>query len=70
MRKHTGNQKPMRTRNKMNFNAIRKMATTMNINTYRMKKIDIIRAIQRAENNIECYGTQRVNNCDEDACLA
>lgn len=54
----------------MNFNAIRKMATTMNINTYRMKKIDIIRAIQRAENNIECYGTQRVNNCDEDACLA
>jgi len=53
----------------MNFNAIRKMATTMNINTYRMKKIDIIRAIQRAENNIECYGTQRVNNCHEDACL-
>jgi hypothetical protein len=34
-----------------------------------MKKTDVIRAIQRAENNIECYGTQRVDMCDEDACL-
>ncbi|MDL1973656.1 MAG: SAP domain-containing protein [Desulfobacteria bacterium] len=53
----------------MNFNAIRKMAKAMNINTYRMKKRDIIRAIQRTEQNIECYGTQRAHNCPENACL-
>ncbi len=52
----------------MNFNEIRKMAKNMSINTYRMKKMDMIRAIQRAENNIECYGTQRVENCHEDGC--
>jgi len=44
----------------MKFNEIRKMAKGMQINTYRMKKTDIIRAIQKAENNIECYGTERI----------
>ena len=53
----------------MNFNEIRKMAKSMGISTYRMKKMDMIRAIQRAENNIECYSTQRVENCYEDGCL-
>jgi hypothetical protein len=53
----------------MDFNAIRKMANTMNINTYRMKKVDIIRAIQRTENSMECYGTERASNCDELTCL-
>lgn len=52
----------------MNFNEIRKMAKSMGINTYRMKKMDMILSIQRAENNIECYGTQRVENCHEDGC--
>jgi len=53
----------------MKFNEIRKMAKGMQINTYRMKKTDIIRAIQKAENNIECYGTERIMNCNEDICL-
>ena len=53
----------------MKFNEIRKMAKGMQINTYRMKKTDIIRAIQKVENNIECYGTERIKNCNEDKCL-
>jgi len=53
----------------MNFNQIRKMAKEMGVNTYRMKKTDIIRAIQKAEHSIECYGTQRVTECMEDSCL-
>ena len=53
----------------MKFNEIRKMAKGMQINTYRMKKTDIIRAIQKAENNIECYGTERIMHCNEDICL-
>ena len=53
----------------MHFNNIRKMAKNMGINTYRMKKIDAIHAIQQAENNIECYGTERVAYCNEHTCL-
>lgn len=53
----------------MKFNEIRKIAKGMQINTYRMKKTDIIRAIQKLENNIECYGTERIKNCNEDKCL-
>ncbi len=53
----------------MKFNQIRKMAREMGINTYRMKKTDIIRSIQRTENSIECYGTDRVTRCREESCL-
>jgi len=53
----------------MNFNEIKRIAKGMGINTYGMKKIDVIRSIQRAENNINCYATQRVDVCNEDACL-
>ncbi len=45
------------------------MAKGMDIYTHRMKKTDIIRAIQRAENNIECYGTNRVDSCHEQSYL-
>ncbi len=53
----------------MTFNEIRKMAGGMGINTYRMKKADLVRRIQQAENNIECYGTERVAYCNEHECL-
>ncbi len=53
----------------MKFNDIRKMAKGMKINTYRMKKADIIHAIQNKENNIECYGTDRVTFCNEKSCI-
>ena len=53
----------------MRFQDIQKMAKGMDINTYRMKKTDMIRAIQREENNIQCYGTHRVDICEEEACL-
>jgi len=53
----------------MNFNEIRKMAMDMDINTHRMKKPDLIHAIQRAENNIECFGTPRADYCHEEICL-
>ena len=52
----------------MTFTEIQKMAKSMGINTYRMKKTDMIRSIQRAEKNIDCYNTERVKNCHENAC--
>ena len=53
----------------MKFNEMRKMAKNMDIKTYRMNKLDLIQAIQRTENNIECFGTQRVDTCREGKCL-
>jgi len=53
----------------MRFQDIRKMAKSMDVNTYGMKKMDVIHAIQGAENNIECYGTERVESCNEHECL-
>jgi len=53
----------------MDFNEIRTMAKDMGINTYRMKKAEMILNIQRAEDNIDCYGTARVEHCSEDECL-
>ena len=53
----------------MKFHEIRNMAKGMGIKKYNnMKNIDLIRAIQRAENNIACYGTQRVDSCQEETC--
>jgi hypothetical protein len=53
----------------MNFNQIRKMATGMGINTYRMKKHYMIQEIQKAENNVPCFGTSRIDSCNELDCM-
>lgn len=53
----------------MTINEIRTKAKNMGINTTKMKKPDMIRAIQRAERNLDCYATLRVEHCGEDACL-
>ncbi|SFM84436.1 hypothetical protein [Thermodesulforhabdus norvegica] len=53
----------------MHINDVRKIAKRMSINTYRMGKVEIIRAIQRAERNPECFGTDRVFVCGETGCL-
>ena len=53
----------------MNLNEVRKIAKRMRINTNSLKKTDIIRAIQRAENTYDCFGTERVGYCQEEICL-
>lgn len=53
----------------MHINDVRKIAKRMSINTYGMGKAEMIRAIQRAEKNPECFGTDRVFVCDEMGCL-
>ncbi len=53
----------------MKFQEVKKLARSMDINTHRMKKAAIVLAIQRAESNIDCYGSERVGSCQEDACL-
>ena len=53
----------------MKYNKIRTMVCDLGINTYRKKKNEIIHANQKAENNIVCYGTERVRYYNEEICL-
>lgn len=53
----------------MHINQIRKIAKKMEINTYGMTKVVIIRTVQRSENNIPCFATERAEICNEDMCL-
>ena len=53
----------------MRLEEIQKMAQGIGIRTFGTRKTDLIRAIQKAENSIECYGTERMENCQEKACL-
>ena len=53
----------------MRFHQIQRMAKGLGIRTWRVKKTELIHAIQKTENNLECYGTQRVENCAEQGCL-
>ena len=53
----------------MNINQVRQIAKQRDINTYRMKKIDLIHRVQCSEKNIECFATERVVTCNEHACL-
>ena len=54
---------------RMKLEEIKKLAQGIGIRTFGSKKKDLIRAIQKAENNIECYGTKRMEHCQEKACL-
>ena len=53
----------------MKIQEIQKIAKNMGIKTFRMKKVDIVRAIQRTENNMDCFYTPRVEYCGELLCL-
>ncbi|HOD36557.1 MAG TPA: hypothetical protein PLR20_12250 [Syntrophales bacterium] len=53
----------------MKYQDVQKMAKALGINSFGMKKTDLIRAIQRKEENPECYGTERVEYCRELSCL-
>jgi len=52
-----------------NMNEIREMARPLGVRSTRMRKADLIRAIQRAEGNFDCYGTATVEECDQEECL-
>ena len=53
----------------MDLNQIKQKAIQMGLPVHRKKKYDLIHDIQRAENNIECFGTPRVDYCNEGTCM-
>ena len=52
----------------MTVKELQKKARTFRIKPAGLKKAQLIRAIQRAEGNFECFGTA-IESCDQADCL-
>jgi len=53
----------------MTISQVREIARKRGIRTARMAKADIVRAIQRAEGNFDCFGSAWDGYCDQATCL-
>ena len=54
---------------KMIVKEIKKIAKKHGIKVSKMRKAELIKAIQKKEGNIPCFGTDRFERCDEMNCL-
>ena len=52
----------------MKMTEVRALAKHLNIKTSRRSKADVIKSIQRAENNFDCYLTAEDGFCDQFTC--
>ena len=52
----------------MKLEEIKEVAKQHNIKVGKMKKAELVRAIQEAENNDVCFETGMVNQCGQEAC--
>ena len=53
----------------MKLDEIKEIAKLHNIKAGKMKKAELVRAIQQAENNDICFEAGKADNCGQDACL-
>ncbi|HET6421732.1 MAG TPA: SAP domain-containing protein [Geobacteraceae bacterium] len=53
----------------MKMQELREIAKKRGIKTANMKKVDIIRNIQREEGNSDCYCSGSADKCDQTKCL-
>jgi DNA-binding IscR family transcriptional regulator len=53
----------------MNLKQVKEIAKAKGVKVGKMNKENIIRAIQKAEGNFECFGTAQNNYCDQNECL-
>ena len=53
----------------MEMKEVRSIARKRGVVPGRMGKEDLIRAVQRAEGNFDCYGTATEEVCDQEDCL-
>ena len=53
----------------MKVEQIRAIAAAKGIKTGKMKKAELIRSIQKAEANEECFDTGKVQLCGQEECL-
>ena len=53
----------------MNMNEVKHIARDRGLKPGRLKKVDLIRAIQKEEGNESCFRTGKADWCDQDQCL-
>lgn len=53
----------------MTLKEVKEMAKNYDIKAGKMKKDEIVRAIQRAEGNFDCFGTAVTGDCSQEDCL-
>ena len=53
----------------MKMPEVRRMAKNVGINSFGKKKVDLIREIQRAEGNFDCFSTAAHGYCDQKECV-
>lgn len=53
----------------MKLDEIKEIAKRHNLKVGKMKKAELVRAIQQAENNDICYETGTADNCGQDDCI-
>jgi len=53
----------------MTVKQIKDIARQKNVKAGNMKKETLVRAIQRAEGNFECFGTATAGICDQIDCI-
>ncbi len=52
----------------MTVTEIRRIATGLGIKAAKLSKVDLVRAIQRAEGNFDCFATAYAGECDQHDC--
>lgn len=53
----------------MNMEQIKDVAKDRGVKPGKLKKVELIRAIQEAEGNPLCFATEQIERCGEDGCL-
>ncbi len=53
----------------MTLKEVKERAKKYDIKASKMKKDEIIRAIQRSEGNYDCFGTALSGDCSQEDCL-
>jgi len=59
----------LKTRKTIKLQEIKNIAKGKGVNPARMKKDELIKAIQRAEGNNDCFGTASSAECGQMSCL-
>lgn len=53
----------------MKLQEIKAIAKSKGLKNINVKKAELIKAIQRAEGNIDCFGEAAMKECDQSECL-
>ncbi|MDD2581601.1 MAG: SAP domain-containing protein [Desulfuromonadaceae bacterium] len=53
----------------MKINEIKKIASQHNITVGKAKKYELVRSIQEAEGNLQCFKSNKSAECGQDNCL-